>query len=86
MDRSIYTALNSMSILRTNQSVTSQNLANSNSTGFQKDNNTNFSSVYLDLAQVLDPRVFAIQYSSSFDISQGPKNQIVELRDLAIDG
>ena len=37
MDRSIYTALNSMSILRDNQSVTSQNLANVSVPGFQKD-------------------------------------------------
>ena len=37
MDRSIYTALNSMNILRDNKSVTSQNLANINVTGFQKD-------------------------------------------------
>ena len=86
MDRSIYTALNSMSILRTNQSVTSQNLANSNSTGFQKDNNTNFSSVYLDRDKGLDPRVLAIQDSSSFDSSQGPKNQTGEPLDLAVDG
>ena len=56
MDRSIYTALNSMSILRQNQSVTSQNLANSNATGFQKDLNTNFSSIYLDKDKRLDPR------------------------------
>ena len=61
MDRSIYTALNSMQILRTNQSVTSQNLANSSSTGFQKDISTNFASVYLDRSKGLDPRVMALQ-------------------------
>ena len=48
MDRSIYTALNSMNILRDNQSVTAQNLANIGVTGFQKDIQVNFASVYLD--------------------------------------
>ena len=44
MDRSIYTALNSMNILRDNKSVTAQNLANVNVTGFQKDIQINFES------------------------------------------
>ena len=86
MDRSIYVALNSMQILRTNQSVTSQNLANSNSTGFQKDLSTNFSSVYLDRSKGLDPRVMAIQDASGFDSSSGPKTQTGAPLDMAIDG
>ena len=57
MDRSIYTALNSMNILRDNQSVTAQNLANISVTGFQKDIQINFSSVYLDRDKGIDPRV-----------------------------
>ena len=52
MDRSIYTALNSMQILRTNQSVTSQNLANSSSTGFQKDLSTNFAKTTPDVSSI----------------------------------
>ena len=60
MDRSIYTALNSMQILRTNQSVTSQNLANSSSTGFQKDISTNFASVYLDRSKGLDQEPYQL--------------------------
>ena len=43
MDRSIYTALNSMNILRDNQSVTAQNLANISVTGYRKDVSINFS-------------------------------------------
>ena len=86
MDRSIYTALNSMSILRQNQSVTSHNLANSNATGYQKDVNTNFSSIYLDRDKGLDPRVLAIQDASSFDGTQGPKNETGEALDIAVDG
>ena len=86
MDRSIYTALNSMQILRTNQSVTSQNLANSSSTGFQKDISTNFASVYLDRSKGLDPRVMALQDASGFDSSQGPKNPTGAPLDAALDG
>ena len=86
MDRSIYTALNSMQILRTNQSVTSQNLANSASTGFQKDVSTNFASVYLDTSKGLDPRVMAMQDASGFDSSQGPKNPTGVPLDAALDG
>ena len=86
MDRSIYTALNSMQILRTNQSVTSQNLANSSSTGFQKDISTNFASVYLDRSKGLDPRVMALQDASGFDSSQGPKNPTGAPLDVALDG
>ena len=37
MDKSIFTALNSMQILKNNQSVTSQNLSNTNVPGFKKD-------------------------------------------------
>ena len=60
MDRSIYTALNSMNILRDNQSVTAQNLANISWTGFQKDIQINFSSVYLDRDKGIDSRVLAL--------------------------
>ena len=61
MDRSIYTALNSMNILRDNQAVTAQNLANISVTGFQKDVSINFSSVYLDRDKGIDPR--AVSYT-----------------------
>ena len=36
MDKSIFTALNSMQILKNNQSVLAQNLSNTNSVGFKK--------------------------------------------------
>ena len=49
MDRSIYTALNSMNILRDNQSVTAQNLANVSVVGYQKDVSINFSSLLMIL-------------------------------------
>lgn len=60
MDRSIYTALNSMNILRDNQAVTAQNLANLSVTGYQKDVSINFSSVYLDRDKGIDPRLSLI--------------------------
>ena len=86
MDRSIYTALNSMGILRDNKSVTAQNLANTSSTGFQKDISVNFSSVYLDRDKGIDPRVFALQDTGGFDSTPGPKRQTGAPLDLAIDG
>jgi flagellar basal-body rod protein FlgF len=58
-----------MGILRDNKSVTAQNLANTSSTGFQKDISVNFSSVYLDRDKGIDPRVFALQDTGGFDSS-----------------
>ena len=86
MDRSIYTALNSMSILRDNQSVTSQNLANVSVPGFQKDVQINFSSVYLDRDKGIDPRVMALQEPGGFDSTPGPMSQTSSPMDVAIDG
>jgi len=86
MDRSIYTALNSMSILRDNQSVTSQNLANVSVPGFQKDVQINFSSVYLDRDNGIDPRVMALQEPGGFDNTPGPISQTGSPMDVAIDG
>ena len=86
MDRSIYTALNSMSILRDNQSVTSQNLANVSVPGFQKDVQINFSSVYLDRDKGIDPRVMALQEPGGFDNTPGPMSQTGSPMDVAIDG
>ena len=48
MDKSIFTALNSMQILKNNQSVLAQNLSNTNSVGFKKDIHANFGSLYMD--------------------------------------
>ena len=86
MDRSIYTALNSMNILRDNQSVTAQNLANISVTGFQKDIQINFSSVYLDRDRGIDPRVMALQEPGGFDSTPGPMQQTGAPLDLAVDG
>ena len=86
MDRSIYTALNSMNILRDNKSVTAQNLANVNVTGFQKDIQINFASVYLDRDKGIDPRVMALQEPGGFDSTPGPMQQTGAPLDLAVDG
>ena len=83
MDRSIYTALNSMNILRDNQSVTAQNLANISVTGFQKDIQINFSSVYLDRDKGIDPRVLALQEPGGYDSTPGPMQQTGAPLDLA---
>ena len=86
MDRSIYTALNSMNILRDNQAVTAQNLANISVTGFQKDVQINFSSVYLDRDKGIDPRVMALQEPGGYDSTPGPMQQTGAPLDLAVDG
>ena len=86
MDRSIYTALNSMQILRDNQSVTAQNLANISVTGFQKDIQINFASVYLDRDKGIDPRVLALQEPGGFDATPGPIQQTGAPLDLSVDG
>ncbi len=86
MDKSIYTALNSMQILKNNQSVVSQNLSNTNVVAFKKDIKANFGSVYLDRAKGIDPRVFALSDVGAFDASQGPLNPTDRKLDLAIDG
>ena len=86
MDRCIYTALNSMNILRDNQSVTAQNLANISVTGFQKDIQINFASVYLDRDKGIDPRVLALQEPGGFDSTPGPVQQTGAPLDLAVDG
>ena len=71
MDKSIFTALNSMQILRNNQSVTSQNLSNTNVPGFKKDIHANFGSLYLDREKSIDPRVYALSDVGAFDGSRG---------------
>jgi len=86
MDKSIYTALNSMNILRDNQSVTAQNLANVSVIGYRKDVSINFSSVYLDRDNGLDPRVLALQEPGGFDNTPGPMQQTGAPLDLAVDG
>ena len=86
MDRSIYTALNSMNILRDNQAVTAQNLANISVTGYQKDVSINFSSVYLDRDKGIDPRVMALQEPGGYDNTPGPMQQTGAPLDLAVDG
>jgi flagellar basal-body rod protein FlgF len=75
-----------MNILRDNQAVTAQNLANISVTGFQKDVQINFSSVYLDRDKGIDPRVLALQEPGGFDSTPGPMQQTGAPLDLSIDG
>ena len=86
MDKSIFTALNSMQILRNNQSVTSQNLSNINVPGFKKDIHANFGSLYLDREKGIDPRVYALSDVGAFDNSQGALKPTESPLDLSIDG
>jgi flagellar basal body rod protein FlgF len=47
MDRLTQVALNSMRLMTENQKITTSNLANSSSIGFQRDMSDNLGSVYL---------------------------------------
>jgi flagellar basal-body rod protein FlgF len=75
-----------MNILRDNQAVTAQNLANISVTGYQKDVSINFSSVYLDRDKGIDPRVMALQEPGGYDNTPGPMQQTGAPLDLAVDG
>jgi len=75
-----------MNILRDNQSVTAQNLANVSVIGYRKDVSINFSSVYLDRDNGIDPRVLALQEPGGFDNTPGPMQQTGAPLDLAVDG
>ena len=86
MDKSIFTALNSMQILRNNQSVSAQNLSNTNVPGFKKDIQANFGSLYLDREKGIDPRVYALSDVGAFDSSQGALNPTDRPLDVGIDG
>ena len=74
MDKSIFTALNSMQILKNNQSVTSQNLSNTNVPGFKKDIHANFGSLYLDREKGIDPRVYALSDVCLLYTSPSPRD------------
>ncbi len=86
MDKSIFTALNSMQILKNNQSVVSQNLSNTDVIGYKKDIHANFGSIYLDRQKGIDPRVFAFSDIGAFDNSPGSLKPSDRKLDLAIDG
>ena len=58
MDRLTQVALNSMRLMAENQKITTSNLAQSNSIGFQADLSDNLGSVYLKSPNSVEDRVF----------------------------
>ena len=59
MDRMVQTALNSMKMLMENQVATAHNLSNLSTPGFKQDVVTDFSSIYLNRQEGLEPRIVA---------------------------
>ena len=57
MDRMVQTALNSMKMLMENQAATAHNLSNVSTPGFKQDIITDFSSIYLNRQEGLEPRI-----------------------------
>ena len=67
MDRLTQVALNSMRLMNENQKITTQNLANSSSIGFQRDLSDNLGSVYLQTPNSFEDRVFGARGENGID-------------------
>ena len=71
MDRMAQTALNSLKMLMENQMATAHNLSNLSTPGYRQDVVTDFSSVYLDRQQCIEPRIVASRNVGGFSVEQG---------------
>ena len=71
MDRMVQTALNSMKMLMENQVATAHNLSNLSTPGFKQDVVTDFSSIYLNRQEGLEPRIVAAREVGKFSVEQG---------------
>ncbi len=86
MDRMVQTALNSMKMLMENQAATAHNLSNVSTPGFKQDIITDFSSIYLDRQEGLEPRIVTAREVGKFSIEQGMLDNTKNPMDLAISG
>ncbi len=86
MDRMVQTALNSMKMLMENQAATAHNLSNVSTPGFKQDIITDFSSIYLDRQEGLEPRIVTAREVGKFSIEQGMLDNTKNPMDLAING
>ena len=67
MDRMVQTALNSMKMLMENQVATAHNLSNLSTPGFKQDVVTDFSSIYLNRQEGLEPRIVSAREVGSHE-------------------
>ena len=84
MDRLAHTALNSLKMLMENQSTTAHNLANLNTPGYRQDVTTEFSSVFLDREEGIEPRILSVREAGGFSIEQGQMENTNNSLDIAI--
>jgi len=86
MDRLTQVALNSMRLMNENQKITTQNLANSSSIGFQRDLSDNLGSVYLQTPNSFEDRVFGTRGENGIDTSRGQMIPTDNTLDVAVEG
>lgn len=86
MDRLTQVALNSMRLMNENQKITTSNLANSSSIGFQRDLSDNLGSVYLHSQDGVDDRVFGTRGENGIDTSRGQMIPTDNTLDVAVEG
>ncbi len=86
MDRMVQTALNSMKMLMENQAATAHNLSNVSTPGFKQDIITDFSSIYLNRQEGLEPRIVAAREVGKFSVEQGMLDNTQNPMDVAING
>ena len=82
----VQTALNSMKMLMENQVATAHNLSNLSTPGFRQDVVTDFSSIYLNRQEGLEPRIVAAREVGKFSVEQGMLDNTKNPMDLAING
>jgi flagellar basal-body rod protein FlgF len=86
MDRMVQTALNSMKMLMENQVATAHNLSNLSTPGFKQDVVTDFSSIYLNRQEGLEPRIVSAREVGKFSVEQGMLDNTKNPMDVAING
>ena len=84
MDRMAQTALNSLKMLMENQIATAHNLANLNTPGFRQDVITDFSSIYMNRENGLEPRIVTAREVGKFSVEQGALDSTQNPMDVAI--
>ncbi len=84
MDRMAQTALNSLKMMMENQAATAHNLANVNTPGFRQDVATDFSSIFLNRANGIEPRIVSARNVGGFSLEQGQMENTQNPMDVAI--
>ena len=84
MDRLVQTALNSLKMMMENQTATAHNLANVNTPGFRQDVATDFSSIYLNRQEGIEPRIVSTRNTGGFSVEQGQMENTGNSLDVAI--